>query len=59
VPNQLRWVRCAALRARPEILDEWPLALIGNASGQTFAWREVSIRGVFDKTAVLQDSTGV
>jgi hypothetical protein len=23
--------------------------LIGNASGQTFAWRGISIRGVFDK----------
>jgi hypothetical protein len=27
----------------------WPLALIGNASGQIFAWRGISIRGVFDK----------
>jgi hypothetical protein len=26
-----------------------PLALIGNASGQTFALRWISIRGVFDK----------
>jgi hypothetical protein len=26
-----------------------PLALIGNASGQTFAREGVSIRGVFDK----------
>ena len=29
--------------------SEWPLALIGNAAGQTFAWRGISIRGVFDK----------
>src|ERR1700747_2105830 len=26
-----------------------PLALIGNASGQTFALRWISVRGVFDK----------
>jgi hypothetical protein len=26
-----------------------PLALIGNASGQTFALRWISLRGVFDK----------
>jgi hypothetical protein len=31
------------------IVSGLPLALIGNASGQTFAWRGISIRGVFDK----------
>jgi hypothetical protein len=31
------------------ITSGWPLALIGNASGQTFARRGISIRGVFDK----------
>jgi len=31
------------------MISEWPLALIGNASGQTFALRWISIRGVFDK----------
>jgi hypothetical protein len=36
-------------RGSVEILDEWSLALIGNASGQTFGAEEVSIRGVFDK----------
>jgi hypothetical protein len=36
-------------RGPVEILDEWSLALIGNASGQTFGAEEVSIRGVFDK----------
>ena len=33
----------------PHISSELPLALIGNASGQTFARRGISIRGVFDK----------
>ena len=31
------------------IVSESPLALIGNASGQTFVRERVSIRGVFDK----------
>ena len=31
------------------ITSALPLALIGNASGQTFARRGISIRGVFDK----------
>jgi hypothetical protein len=31
------------------ITPESSLALIGNASGQTFGAEEVSIRGVFDK----------
>jgi hypothetical protein len=31
------------------IISGLPLALIGNASGQTFALERISIRGVFDK----------
>ncbi len=32
-----------------EFTSELPLALIGNASRQTFARKGISIRGVFDK----------
>jgi hypothetical protein len=35
--------------AKDKVLGGWSLALIGNASGQTFGAEEVSIRGVFDK----------
>jgi hypothetical protein len=34
-----------------EILDGLSLALIGNASGQTFGAEGILIRGVFDKTS--------
>jgi hypothetical protein len=33
----------------PTILDEWSLALIGNASGKHSPGRQEYIRGVFDK----------
>ena len=35
--------------ADPTIVDEWSLALIGNASRQTLGAEGISIRGVFDE----------
>jgi hypothetical protein len=39
----------AILRQLTSLASELPLALIGNASRQTFVRRGISIRGVFDK----------
>jgi len=37
------------MQQRTAFLDRWSLALIGNASGQTFWAEGISNRGVFDK----------
>jgi len=47
------WLRNRLRVRHPKVLAVWSLALIGNASGQTFGAEDISIRGVFDKTSCV------